>query len=83
MIVFIFFIKFLIQNPYIELSLVNSEVTMRSVNIDRDLPRFRVCHSYIKEIPYLPSLFLLMYVYMAKDKACAFRKRTWMKSFVF
>ena len=76
MIVVIFFLN---QNTYIELLLVNTEVTMRSVNnVGFNNAHVFVCQSYIKEIPYKPSL----YVHLAKDKACAFRKRAWVKSFV-
>lgn len=42
-----------------------------------------VCNFYIKGILYLRSLFLVMYVYEAKDKTFAFRKWMCVKSFVF
>ena len=85
MIVFIF----LNQNSYIEQLLINSEVTMRSVILTENNVGFInahvfVCQFYIlyKKFHINFRCFLFMYVHLAKDKACAFRKRAWVKSFV-
>lgn len=71
--------KFLIlnQNSYTELLLVNlyneKYLTGISVVSFKRMYILFVCQFFINEIPYLRCFFV--YVYVTKDKSCAFRKQ--------